>query len=39
VGVQTQLVVYPDEGHHFANPERQADVLNRSVAWFDQYLK
>jgi dipeptidyl aminopeptidase/acylaminoacyl peptidase len=39
VGVQTQLVVYPDEGHHFANPEHQADVLNRSVAWFDQYLK
>lgn len=38
-GVKTQLVVYPDEGHHFANPEHQADVLRRSIAWFDSYLK
>jgi len=38
-GVKTQLVVYPDEGHHFSNPEHQRDVLNRSVAWFDEYLK
>ena len=38
-GVQTQLVVYPDEGHHFSNPEHQRDVLNRSVAWFDKYLR
>ncbi|MEO9251276.1 MAG: S9 family peptidase [Gemmatimonadaceae bacterium] len=38
-GVKTQLVVYPDEGHHFNNPEHQRDVLNRSVAWFDEYLK
>jgi len=39
VGVKTQLVVYPDEGHHFANPVHQRDMLNRSVAWFNQYLK
>ena len=38
-GVKTQLVVYPDEGHHFANPVHQADVLRRSLAWFDEYLK
>ena len=38
-GVKTQLVVYPDEGHHFNNPEHQRDVLNRSVAWFNEYLK
>ena len=38
-GVKTQLVVYPDEGHHFANPAHQADVLRRSIAWFDAYLK
>ena len=37
--VSTQLVVYPDEGHHFSNPEHQRDVLARSVAWFDRYLK
>jgi dipeptidyl aminopeptidase/acylaminoacyl peptidase len=39
VGVKTQLVVYPDEGHHFANPVHQRDMLNRSVAWFNTYLK
>ncbi len=39
VGVKTQLVVYPDEGHHFANPVHQRDMLDRSVAWFNQYLK
>ena len=38
-GVKTQLVVYPDEGHHFADPAHQADVLRRSIAWFDSYLK
>jgi len=38
-GIKTQLVVYPDEGHHFANPSHQADVLRRSIAWFDTYLK
>ncbi len=37
--VSTQLVVYPDEGHHFSNPVHQKDVLERSVAWFDRYLK
>lgn len=38
-GVTTELVVYPDEGHHFANPEHQRDVLRRDLAWFDKYLK
>ena len=37
--VGTQLVVYPDEGHHFSDPAHQRDVLERSVAWFDRYLK
>ena len=38
-GVKTQLVVYPDEGHHFNNAAHQRDVLSRSVAWFNGYLK
>ena len=38
-GVKARLVVYPDEGHHFANPAHQADVLRRSVAWFDEFLE
>ncbi len=37
-GVPTRLVVYPDEGHAFASPEHRRDVLERALAWFDQYL-
>lgn len=39
VGVTTQLVVYPDEGHHFANPQHARDVIQRTVRWMDAYLK
>ena len=39
VGVKTQLVVYPDEGHAFQNPAHQRDLLQRTVRWFDAYLK
>jgi dipeptidyl aminopeptidase/acylaminoacyl peptidase len=38
-GVPTQLVVYPNEGHGFRNPEHQADVLERTLNWFGEYLK
>ena len=37
--VPTTLVVYPDEGHGFVNPEHQRDVLERSIGWFDKYLQ
>jgi dipeptidyl aminopeptidase/acylaminoacyl peptidase len=37
-GVPTELVVYPDEGHGFRNPEHRIDVLERTLNWFDQYL-
>ena len=33
-----QLVVYPDEGHHFVDPEHQRDVLQRALDWFEEYL-
>jgi dipeptidyl aminopeptidase/acylaminoacyl peptidase len=36
--VPTQLVVYPDEGHHFVDPEHQRDVLARALAWFQKYM-
>jgi dipeptidyl aminopeptidase/acylaminoacyl peptidase len=39
LGVPTQLIVYPDEGHLFVKPENQADRMDRTVAWFDKYLK
>ena len=37
-GVPTELVVYPDEGHGFRNPEHRVDVLERTLDWFDHYL-
>jgi dipeptidyl aminopeptidase/acylaminoacyl peptidase len=36
---KTELVVYPNEGHHFANPQHSADVIARSVAWFEDNMK
>ena len=39
LGVPTQLIVYPGEGHLFMKPGNQTDRLNRMVAWFDKYLK
>ncbi len=39
LGVPTQLIIYPGEGHLFLKPENQADRLNQTIAWFDKYLK
>jgi dipeptidyl aminopeptidase/acylaminoacyl peptidase len=39
LGVKTQLVIYPDEGHHFTKPEDQRDRSRRIVDWFNQFLK
>ncbi len=38
LGVETQLVVYEHEGHHFVKPEHQRDRIRRTVAWFDAHL-
>jgi dipeptidyl aminopeptidase/acylaminoacyl peptidase len=37
--VPTQLVVYPNEGHGFADPAHRIDVLERALAWFNEYMK
>ena len=39
LGVRTEFVVYPDEGHFFFRHEDQVDVMTRLVGWFDEYLK
>jgi dipeptidyl aminopeptidase/acylaminoacyl peptidase len=39
LGVPTQLVVYPGEGHLFMKPEHQVDRMDQTIAWFDKYLK
>jgi dipeptidyl aminopeptidase/acylaminoacyl peptidase len=32
-------VVHPGEGHLYLKPENQVDRMDRTVAWFDKYLK
>ena len=39
LGVKTQMVVYPNEGHSFHKPEHQKDVLLRMIAWFNENLR
>jgi dipeptidyl aminopeptidase/acylaminoacyl peptidase len=36
--VPTELVVYPNEGHGFVNPEHRRDVMDRAVEWFEKYM-
>ena len=38
LGVPTQLVIYPNEGHFIAQPEHERDIIERMVSWFDKYL-
>jgi dipeptidyl aminopeptidase/acylaminoacyl peptidase len=39
VGVETELVVYPRDGHSLQEYGHQLDVQKRVVAWFDKHLK
>jgi len=39
LGVETKLVVYENEGHHFRNPANVEDLLTRSVNWFNDHLR
>lgn len=38
LGVPTQMIVYPGEGHMFHDPDHKRDLLERTVRWFDKYL-
>jgi dipeptidyl aminopeptidase/acylaminoacyl peptidase len=37
-GVKTQLVVFPGEGHAIRKPEHVQDLLERTIAWFNDNL-
>jgi dipeptidyl aminopeptidase/acylaminoacyl peptidase len=37
--VDTVLVRYPREGHRFREPRHRVDVLERTINWFDRYVK
>ncbi len=38
LGVRTQLVIYPREGHEMTDPRHLRDVHLRTLAWFNEYL-
>jgi len=38
LGVPTRLVVYPGETHGISRPSFRRDVLERYLAWYDQWL-
>lgn len=39
MGVPTQLVVYPNEGHRIGRPDHRRDIARRTVAWLNEYLR
>jgi dipeptidyl aminopeptidase/acylaminoacyl peptidase len=39
LGVPTAIMIYPGEGHGLRDPKDAQDALDRSLAWFDRYLK
>jgi dipeptidyl aminopeptidase/acylaminoacyl peptidase len=39
LGVPTELVVYPGEGHMFLDPAHKRDALERAVDWFGRYMR
>ena len=38
-GVETEMVRYPREPHGFQEPNHQIDRIQRTVDWFDRFLK
>jgi dipeptidyl aminopeptidase/acylaminoacyl peptidase len=38
-GVETMLLRYPREGHGLREPKHRVDALERTLAWFDRFLK
>jgi dipeptidyl aminopeptidase/acylaminoacyl peptidase len=39
LGVETQLVIYPNQYHGITVPSYRVDRLRRYVAWYDRFLK
>jgi dipeptidyl aminopeptidase/acylaminoacyl peptidase len=39
MNVPTAVMIYPGEGHGLREPEHIADAVQRTLAWFDRYLK
>jgi dipeptidyl aminopeptidase/acylaminoacyl peptidase/alpha-L-arabinofuranosidase len=39
LGVPTQLMIYPGEGHRVSRPDHRRDIMKRSLAWLDKHLQ
>jgi dipeptidyl aminopeptidase/acylaminoacyl peptidase len=39
LGIETQLVIYPNENHGISRPSYQRDRAERYLAWYEKYLK
>ena len=39
LGVDSELVIYPDEGHDISKAEDSRDISRRTLEWFNKYLK
>jgi dipeptidyl aminopeptidase/acylaminoacyl peptidase len=39
IGVPTELVIYPGEGHLFRDAAHKREVIERAAAWFEKYLR
>ena len=39
LGVETQLVIYPNQNHGISRPSYARDRFERYLAWYDKYLK
>ncbi len=39
LSVPTSIMIYPGEGHALRDPAHSADAMQRTLDWFDKYLK
>jgi dipeptidyl aminopeptidase/acylaminoacyl peptidase len=39
LGIPTSIMIYPGEGHGLRDPAHSADAMQRTLDWFDRYLK
>jgi dipeptidyl aminopeptidase/acylaminoacyl peptidase len=39
LGIETQLIIYPNQNHGITRPSYIRDRLERYLAWYDKYLK
>jgi dipeptidyl aminopeptidase/acylaminoacyl peptidase len=39
LGVPTEQLIYPGQGHNFSDPRYMRDVVDRTVEWFHRWLR